>query len=833
MRIVIDMQGAQTASRYRGIGRYTMGFTHGVLRNCGEHEVILVLSCLFPETIEPIRAAFIGLISKENIRVWHAPGPVYEGGDNDERREIAELIREKFIYDLKPDVIHVTSLFEGFVDDAVTSIGRLDHNIPVSTVLFDLIPLLNPKQYLDSNPSYSRYYLRKVEHLKKSSSLLSISEFTRIEGLQTLNLSDDGVVNISTAIESSFKPVDVSEDDAKALYEKLGITKKFILYTGGADERKNLPRLLEAYSRLPFNLNNQYQLVLAGKIVAGELSQLETHMKALQLTQNEVCFTGYITDEELIQLYNLCALYVFPSWHEGFGLPALEAMACGAPVIGAGTSSLPEVIGLNDALFDPMNITSIKNKMAEALQSPELRKTLIENGLQRAQYFSWDKTALLAINAWCDLTKKGHSPKPLSKNEFLESLASQVSKVDDEQLKSIATCLALNEKETQIQAKRQLFVDISELVKHDAKSGIQRVVRNILKQWLENEPERYDVQPVYADEKLHYRYARRFTKSFLGFPVEQNLKDDFIEFAAGDLFLGLDFQPQIIPAQRQYYQFLRRQGVQVKFVVYDLLCVLMPQYFVSGSDENFSRWLDVVTESDGAICISKTVANELQGWVNNNAKPRQLPYQIDWFHLGADIDEQRAIESIPEKIEQTINRISEKTSFLLVGTIEPRKGHEQVLKAFEILWEQGKALNLVIVGKQGWLTEELISKLHEHEQLNNNLFWLSGISDLALDKVYDACDCLIAASYGEGFGLPIIEAAQHDLPIIARDIPVFREVAGDNAFYFDVNSEPKIIASQVMQWEALFLQNNYPMPNQISWLTWSESAEQLLKITLA
>ena len=114
MRIVIDMQGAQTESRFRGIGRYTLSFAQAVVRNRGEHEVFLALSGLFPDTVEPIRAAFDGLLPQENIRVWHAPGPVKEEHPgNDARRETAELIREAFLASLNADVIHICSLFEG------------------------------------------------------------------------------------------------------------------------------------------------------------------------------------------------------------------------------------------------------------------------------------------------------------------------------------------------------------------------------------------------------------------------------------------------------------------------------------------------------------------------------------------------------------------------------------------------------------------------------------------------------------------------------------------------------------------------------------------------
>ncbi len=212
MRIVIDMQGAQTESRFRGIGRYTLSFAQAIVRNRGEHEIILALSGLFPDTIEPIRAAFDGLLPQENIRVWHAPRPGPEGeSGNDWRREVAELIREAFLASLQPDVIHICSLFEGYVDDAVTSIGLFDRTTPVSVTLYDLIPLLNPDHYLKPNPRYAQHYQRKVEHLKQAAVYLAISEFTRQEGHGASGRSASRFINVSTAIEPHFQPLHIDE----------------------------------------------------------------------------------------------------------------------------------------------------------------------------------------------------------------------------------------------------------------------------------------------------------------------------------------------------------------------------------------------------------------------------------------------------------------------------------------------------------------------------------------------------------------------------------------------------------------------------------------------
>src|SRR4051812_19687898 len=119
MRIVIDLQGAQTDSRTRGIGHYSLAFASALARHRGQHEVLLALNGAFAESIEPIRAGFFDLLPAENIRVWEAPGPVRAWeATNTPRRHRAELIREAFLASLKPDIVHVSSLFEGFIDEA-------------------------------------------------------------------------------------------------------------------------------------------------------------------------------------------------------------------------------------------------------------------------------------------------------------------------------------------------------------------------------------------------------------------------------------------------------------------------------------------------------------------------------------------------------------------------------------------------------------------------------------------------------------------------------------------------------------------------------------------
>ena len=827
MRVVIDMQGAQTESRFRGIGRYTLSFTQAVVRNRGEHEIILILSGLFPDTIEPIRAAFEGLVPQENIRVWHAPGPVAERQPgNDSRREIAELTREAFLASLQPDVFHICSLFEGYVDDAVASIGKFDRKISVSVALYDLIPLMSPDQYLKPNPSFERYYRRKIDDLKKASRFLAISEFSRNEGIDKLHLEETQVINVSTATEPLFQPVNIARGAADQLREKFNITRPYVLYTGGADERKNLPRLIQAFAALPSELRQKYQLLFAGKMPEGNIAELERNAKRAGLESGELCFTHYVSDEELVQLYNLCELYVFPSWHEGFGLPALEAMGCGAPVIGAITSSLPEVIGLDDALFDPMDVESIRNKMHQALTDLGFRKRLCEHGLQRAKLFSWDETAKRAISAWETLPSADQAQYPetsLSEERLFSFVAPWLADQENATILNLSACIAMNQ---QAGIQRQLLVDVSEVCQHDAATGVQRVVRSYLKGFLHSCPAGFRVEPVYASRDHGYRYARRFTSKFLGQNASQ-ASDSPIRWQRGDILFGLDMQHHIQLAQQEFYQRLRQEGVTVKFLIHDLLPIQLADYFRdSNAKELHEQWLAMVVATDGAICVSRATSDALVEWTESAKLQSSRNFQTTWVHNGADIEGSAPSKGLPPDADGVFVTLVARHSFLCVATLEPRKGQRQILEAVEQLWAQEVDVNLVLVGQQGWKMEELAERIRTHPELGHRLLWLQGISDEYLEKIYSTCSCLIAASLNEGFGLPLIEAARHGLPIVARDIPVFREVATDNAFYF-TGETPSDLASALQKWLALFTLEQHPQSHALHWSTWQQSTEKL------
>lgn len=1243
MRIVIDMQGAQTqASRFRGIGRYTLAFAQTLTRSCGAHEVILALNDAFPESLSAIRETFRFILPAENIRVWRSltTANALRNDGNTSRTRATELIREAFLAALRPDVIVVTSLFEGPGDDAVTSVGLL-HDIPTAVVLYDLIPLINRQTYLTRNPEVESWYEGKLGHLRRADVLLAISESSAREAVDYLGFSVEHVVPISTSADPQFFRHNISHEVRAAVRARYGIAGPFVMYTGGIDHRKNINGLIAAYARLPGECREAHQLVVVCHADNRAKEDLRNIARQEGLASSDLVVTGFIPETDLIALYHDCAAFVFPSWHEGFGLPALEAMACGAPVIASNTSSLPEVVGLHEALFDPFDLDAIAGKLAQVLTDADFREQLIAHGLKQSSRFSWECTvtrALVAlerlhaqrassrmtqvparprprlayvsplppastgiadysaellpelarfydieliveqeavapawlralfpvrnscwfrdnrgcydrvlyhfgnsqfhshmfdllsqvpgvvvlhdfflsgvvwwreyaqghygylaqalyrshgypaiaqhlrnkdgsstvldfpcngpvlddalgiivhsyhslrlathwygksairdwtripllrcpafdmnrenarqhlglardalvvcsfgilgatklnhillaawlasslarnpnavlvfvgenhggdygagllttirasgfkkrirITGWADgatyrhylgaadiavqlrTSSRGetsgtlldclnyglptitnahgstedipdnvlhklpdvlepqtlttalealmhdsvrraelgeqarryirdqHNPRACAA-QYYNALESAYSRVDaiaegvitavarlhpplsEADLVDVAGSLAQN---CVLTTGRQLLVDISTLVVEDVKTGSQKVARAILREWLTRTWGDFRIEPVYAVLGTSgYRYARRWTMTFLGASLE-GVEDDGIDAYSGDTFIALDLNPPISIEHRGLYQQWRDRGVGVYFVVYDLLPARLPHRFPPEAAALHAAWLAVVGEADGALCISRSVANDLQAWLRDQPTGVPPALQITPFPLGHDIENSVPTRELPEDAGLLVSRLAAGPTFLMVGTVEPRSGHAQTLAAFEQLWAQGTDINLIIIGEEGWqgLPDEkrrtipqIVGKIRQHSELGHRLEWLTDISDEYLERIYTVSNCLIAASEGEGFGLPLIEAARHGLPLIARDIPVFREVAGRHALYFEDTQEPSSIVNAVQNWLALPKDDTRLAVHHIRHVTWDDSASRILEI---
>lgn len=835
MRIVIDLQGAQSESRFRGIGRYSLSLALAIARNAreenrGKYEIWLALSAAYPENIMELRHTFDGLIPQEHIKVFEVPIPVEECITNNRpRARVAELLYEDFLEQLNPDIVLISSIFdEGYLSSSIASVGKFATSYKTAAILYDLIPLLNAEHYLADN-DLRDYYMRRVESLKKVDLLLSISESSKKEAIEALDIPESRISNISCAVDESFHPVQPEKDELRELYKKFGIRSKIVMYApGGFDKRKNFEGLIRAYSKLPQHIRDEYQLAIVSKIHEDDHDRLKNLAHKSGLADNELILTGYVSNEDLVALYSTATLFVFPSRHEGFGLPVLEAMACSAPVIGSNTTSIPEVIGLDQALFDPDSIESMAKKIQETLENREFRDMLREHAQEQVKHFSWEHSAKLALESIDRFFDNHMSANGTGTHNIIRSISTVYTDMepDNNDLEQIAYCLSFN---APVSGSKQLLLDISVLETIDLKSGVQRVVRSILLEMLKNPPKTYVVRPIYFDDK-QYRYAQNFVSAIAGrAPIEK--EDEIVDFRQNDLYLALDITAHLIHKTYDIYAYLQRAGVKVYFIIYDILFANNRHWWVDSVSANLNEWLEGIAEvSTGFICISEAVADEVQEWMDQNPPNRPSFPEVMSFHLGADIENSAPSKGLPDNSESILTHLQSKPTFLMVGTIEPRKGYKQTLEAFETLWSQGTDINLVIVGKEGWLIDGLIKKLHNHPEKDRHLFWLEGISDEYLEKVYAASTCLVAASEGEGFGLPLIEAAQHKLPIIARELPVFREVAGEYAYYFNNDNNPELLSYTIICWLDLLRKDLHPKSDNMSWLTWRQSTQQLTKI---
>ena len=411
--------------------------------------------------------------------------------------------------------------------------------------------------------------------------------------------------------------------------------------------------------------------------------------------------------------------------------------------------------------------------------------------------------------------------KKIDKTTALKDLSTIISKEYDEIiLKNIAQRTAeylYNRKENYI------FIDLSILAINDSGTGIQRVCKQIFN--LLPNLSKYKVIPVHSQQSEYEKYGFRYCSKLAENKEEKN--EELIEFIKDDILFFPELSIEQSTGKKEYLLFLNKKGVKIINFIHDLIPINFPNTCVEIIQKLFPQFINTILDhSNGAICNSKATADDLKEYIKENRPDRIDNFKIEWIHLGSDFENNSNSIGIPEDSDILFKAMESRTTFLAVSTIEPRKMYDQILDAFDILWNKNQDINLVIVGKNGWNTEKIVQKIENHKEINKKLFKLSGISDEYLNKIYEKSSALIMASKAEGFGLGIIEATYHKKPLIIRNIPVFKEIAGENAFYFN-GFEGKELASAIEEWIKLYKEDKHPKSDNIKYLTWKESIQML------
>lgn len=377
--------------------------------------------------------------------------------------------------------------------------------------------------------------------------------------------------------------------------------------------------------------------------------------------------------------------------------------------------------------------------------------------------------------------------------------------------------------------KPRLFVDITELALRHGKTGVQRVTREILRALLVSPPAGYSVVPVIAPTGQPYRETVGFGLKDLQGTTPLNLGPR-MNGQAGDVFLGLDHAMRAVVENTDQLVATRERDVRVWFVCNDTFPLSHPEWFSPDVHATFERWFRAIASvGTGMACISHATELDVRHWVKVLGIQRAEPLLYGVFPLGSDMPvdpHETALSPAERAAVGQIRRLP--SSFLMVGTIEPRKGYAQALEAFNQLWSDGENVALVIAGQPGWMTEVTQRRIRHHEEFGKRLFWFMDASDALLDKLYSSCAALLAASEGEGYGLPAVEALRHDLPVLCRDLPVFREIAGDAATYFSGNDPAEMVIALRRHTLNRERARDPDTVAAVSHATWHDSAQQLL-----
>lgn len=1223
MRIVIDMQGVQTpANRDRGIERFALSFVRALLEQWqNEHEVVLLCNAAFPESILSIRAAFKDFLPRCFVKVFYTISPNTDDNENNlKHSDISQKIYFQVLSSYRPDWVILTSLFEGYNNDAIVHIKKRNCCWSQACLVYDLIPWVNSSQYLKEKRK-RHWYQDKMASLPYVNIIFTISDFAKKEILEHTHCSSERIINISAGVDPIFLS-ELPPSNNLEVVKRYSLNKPYILYVGRFSERKNIKRLISAFSILPWGVRRKYQLLLVGKVTKMQHDSFRSLLRKCSFKFGvTIKFIGHVPNNYLPAFYFNCQLFVYPSVHEGLGLPPLEAMASGAPAIVSSTTSLPEVVANKEFCFDPFSVDSIKKKMQEVLCDKQLAKKLIASGKKHSTLFTWKNSAQLAssfikprklkqtpplvVNSkpilayvsplpplrtgiadyslamlpamekyyrviiiveqgevvggdllnveihsaawlienykkvdyvlyhmgnsiaheymlelielcsgvvvmhdfylsglfydkdyrssdesylpalykahgysallyekemgrhasikkypinlniliqakglivhskhardylnntykqtalsykvyqthlavnniepaytheearehlglpddiavvcsfglvdqtkdslklaefWCKTelpdnpvlilvggypdSEYGKQIQALADNNVHLKLTGYVNDEDYQRylasadiavqlrrfsrgessktvldcishglpvilnahgamaeidadvvvqipdnwtfsdLKKAITTLLLDDaykKDLSYKAKEfctlwspenvafqymqaikqayrcgydyftqkllsnvrghflssdnhvdgllqisskvplnglrlgcpRLLLDITDTYRRSDETGIGRSVKGIVKNLVIESEGCYQVEAIYECDGV-YHYAHQWMAGLLKTIVPVD-KDEPVCWQDDDVVVGLDLNIEGVARNYSFLQALKIKGIRFYFLVYDILPLELPQHFPSFLPSQFSTWLMQISSlSNGLFAGSMTTSEALRKWLkkkeNKNKKCTPIRLGADFLSLSEGNNELSEDEKI------FVEQFQNSTVFLMVGTIEPRKGHKQVLAAFEYLWKKKYDVSLVIVGKVGWMMSEFLDEIYQypHPELNRHLFIMPFVSDCLLQHLYQSSNALIAASEGEGLGLPLLEARLNGLPVIARRLPVFRETLGDNAMYFD-GSCAKVVSQAVIDFIHSPTCTNEAKALECNMVSWKMCAQDILR----
>ena len=730
VRVLFDLQALQNESAARGIGRYVREF-FTALSERDDLELVGLLNHAFSETLHDLRAEVARLVGEENVLVWHGlQRSAEKHAENVSRARLNRYIYEDFLASLEFDVLLVGSLFDGYADDTVVSLGR-EGSYLRTVVHYDLIPLLNPKDFFwDEN--YHRFYRERLEQLTSADVLFAISDATALEAEQNLPRGDRRIVTIGAAINHQFFNKDLAVD--RALIDSFGITRPYVLHLSSLEPRKNFDGLIRGFSKLPKKIRDKYQLAFVGTAHPGYAALLRTEAARHGLEAGQLVILSGLGDDAVVQLYRGAALFCFPSLHEGFGLPALEAMASGCPTVGSDRSSIPEVIGDKELLFNPEDENDIARVMRKLLANRAEASRVAQFGVERAASFTWANVAARFSEALQDLRRPRQRVGPPSLTRSTTRLVhSRTRPPDDEDAIPLARTLVAN-------------FDAAMEFRGRPKSGATR-------EWRVEGPfdSSYSLALLNREtarslEGKGYAVSLRSMKE----PGNSTVDQAYVE-RHGDLhrmharFIAKGVDAEAIVSRNNYPPLVDDMVGQVRALHhYAWEETGFPSKWVDG----FNKHLTMMT------CLSEHVRKIM---IDNGVS---VPMLVS----GCGVDHWERI--VPD---ENFPLDAPGFRFLHVSSCFPRKGVEALIEAFGIAFSASDDVSLIIktFDNPHNEVERILAECRaKRPGFPNVVTIFADLTDEQLKALYGQCDVMVGPSFAEGYGLPFAEAMLSGIPVI-------------------------------------------------------------------
>jgi glycosyltransferase involved in cell wall biosynthesis len=366
MRVGLD--GIPLASPKTGIGHYTFELAHALARIAPTDEFQLIspvaMTALTKDDAGDLPLNLQAVKAKKRLSWWALGLPTY-GNKN------------------QLELFHGTNyeipLWGGF---------------PKILTIHDVSVLLHGETHTGANVRRARRRLPLM--VKAATMIITATESVKREICEHLRVEPDKVAVTPYAARSQFRPT--SSQQAAEVKKRLGVEDEFVLFVGTIEPRKNLITLVKAFAELLRTTDLQPQLVIAGR--KGWLTEELFSYVATSQVKDRILFLGYVSDTDLTALYSSCKAFVYPSLYEGFGLPPLEAMACGAPVISSRIPTIMETVGAAAKLVAPQDVHGLAESLTELLKDENQRRQLSALGLQRSQEFTWEGTARSTLEVY-------------------------------------------------------------------------------------------------------------------------------------------------------------------------------------------------------------------------------------------------------------------------------------------------------------------------------------------------------------------------------------------------------------------------------------------------